>query len=94
MGKIKDTTFEDIIRQFPDWYRINKGEWSEHSILIHYGNDTNDYIDIGLYREPDSEGEIKGTYTLQGFDGDDVVICHTVEGLDALRYQMEKEGLI
>ena len=87
-------TLESVISQFPDWYRMNKGEWSEHSIIIRYGSDKWDYIDIGLYREPDTEGEIKGTYTLQGFDGEDVVICHTVEGLDALRYTMEKEGVI
>ena len=87
-------SFKSIISYFPDWYRINKGEWSEHSIIIQYGNNSNDYIDIGLYREPDSEGEIAGTYTLQGFDGDDVIICHMIEGLDELRNKMEREGLI
>jgi len=74
-----DRYLESITNQFPDWRTIEKGNWSAHSLLFWYTEE--DCIELGLYREPDSEGEIAGTYTLQGFDGDDVVICHTVVGL-------------
>ena len=89
-------TLESVISQFPDWYRMKGGDWSEHPIIIRYGKSGNNYIEIGLYREPedDLDEDIKGTYTLQGFDGDEVIFCHTVEGLDVLRYKMEKENLI
>lgn len=62
----------DIKEMFPDWNDIEPGYWSRHTKLI--GN-----VEIGLYREPlDTDEEIAGTLTLQIFDGDNVVVCKTV----------------
>ena len=73
---------EKITKQFPDWKELEPGNWSAHSIFFQYGEDDIDSIEVGLYREPlDEDKEIAGTYTLQGFDGDDVIFCHTVVGL-------------
>lgn len=80
-------TIESLLHYFTDWYRIEKGNWSEYPIILHYGLNAKDSIEIGLYREPDDSSEIDdlgGTYTLQIFDGDNVIFCHTVEGLDML----------
>ena len=73
------TLFEDprfIMAVFPDWNELQPGTWSKYGIH----SDINDHIfEIGLYREPlDNYDEYSGTYTLQGFYYDDVIICHTV----------------
>ena len=61
---------------FPDWADMQPGEWSKYTI----SSDATDSVDIGLYREPlDDYDENSGTYTLQGFWGDDVIICQTVD---------------
>ena len=73
---------EKITKQFSDWKELEPGNWSAHSIFFQYGEEGEDSIEVGLYREPlDEDKEIAGTYTLQGFDGDDVIFCHTVVGL-------------
>lgn len=60
---------------FPDWAELQPGEWSMYAIT---SNGTNS-LEIGLYREPlDDYDENSGTYTLQGFWYDDVIICQTV----------------
>ena len=67
---------------FPDWEDIKPGEWSKHNKFIDYSGGYGDKgkIEIGLYREPLNEDkEISGTYTLQIFDRDDVIVCRTVE---------------
>ena len=56
---------------FPDWKSIDKNEWGDNTI-IEYGNNGNKFIEIGLYREED------GKYTLQIFNGDDVILCEDV----------------
>ena len=64
----------DIKEMFPDWESIEPGNWSQHTKLI--GD-----IEIGLYREPLGgvcDEEIAGTLTLQIFDGDDVIVCKTI----------------
>ena len=61
---------------FPDWEELEPGTWSEHGMFIQYGKDKRDFIEIRLYREPKDDSEYSATYTLQGFDGDDVIFCH------------------
>lgn len=56
---------------FPDWKSIDKDEWGDNTI-IEYGNNGNKFIEIGLYREED------GRYTLQIFNGEDVILCEDV----------------
>lgn len=70
---------EQIKRQFPDWKTMKPGEWSKHPIILTYGCHSYEYIEIGLYREPMNGDEYEGTYTLHGFNGDEVVFCETVQ---------------
>lgn len=74
---------QSIIQElFPDWEEMKPGEWSKCGKIIDYfdGYKDKDKIEIGLYREPlENDAEIAGTYTLQIFNGDDVVICCTVK---------------
>ena len=65
---------QQIKKQFPDWEQMEKGTWSMHPIILTYGCSPYEYIEIGLYREPDD-----GSYTLQGFNGDEVTFCVTVQ---------------
>lgn len=65
---------EQIMKQFPDWKEIEPGNWSKHPIILTYGCSPYEYIEIGLYRELHD-----GSYTLQGFNGDDVVFCVAVQ---------------
>ena len=65
---------EQIKKQFPDWESIKPGEWSKHPIMLQYGCSPYEYIEIGLYREPEDE-----SYTLQGFNGDEVCFCVGVQ---------------
>lgn len=60
-------------RMFPDYAAISKGEWSKAGYIIQTSDDTK--VEIGLYREDDSDPDIAGTLTLQVFLGDDVVVC-------------------
>jgi len=53
---------------------MEKGTWSKHPIILTYGCSPYEFIEIGLYREPDD-----GSYTLQGFNGDEVTFCVTVQ---------------
>lgn len=70
---------EQIKKQFPDWETIEPGTWSKYPIILQYGVSPYEYIEIGLYREPKDNYEYANTYTLQGFNGDDVVFCVTVQ---------------
>ncbi len=63
---------------FPDWSELSYGEWSKCGRVFRYGSGEKDFIEIGLYREPLDNDEYAGTYTLQVFDGDTVIACHTV----------------
>ncbi len=64
---------EQIKKQFPDWKTLTPGEWSKNPLILTYGCSPYEYIEIGLYREPD------GTYTLQGFNGEEVFFKVTVQ---------------
>ena len=66
----------EIEDHFPDYEEIQPGNWSRNGRIIQYGPGDKDAIEIGLYREPDD-----GSYTIHVFDRDDVIACHTVEGL-------------
>ena len=68
-----------IKEMFPDWEEIEYGNWSKHGKILEYKPGR--YLEIGLYREPIDGTEYDGTYTLQIFDGDDVIFCHEVAGL-------------
>ena len=70
---------DSVKKMFPDWEKLQPTDWSEHGIFLQYGNDDRDFIEVGLYREPMDGGEYEGTYTLQIFDGDDVIFCSMVE---------------
>ena len=70
---------EQIKKQFPDWKEMKPGEWSKHPIILTYGCSPYERIEIGLYREPEDNEEYAGTYTLQGFNGDEVVFCVMVQ---------------
>ena len=67
---------ETLKEMFPDWHSIPKGEWSQYGKIIQAAG-TNK-IEIGLYREDDSDPEIAGTLTLQVFVNDDVMVCEQV----------------
>lgn len=70
---------QQIMKQFPDWEQMKKGTWSKHPIILTYGCSPYEYIEIGLYKEPDSNADYDGTYTLQGFNGDEVLFSVTVQ---------------
>ena len=65
---------------FSDWATIQPGSWSVNGRKLPYANDR--YVEIGLYREPADNGEYAGSYTLHIFDGDDVIFCQKVEGME------------
>ena len=71
--------FDSIRNFFPDWEQVKPGNWSEHGKVLQYGVGDRDFIEIGLYREPMDGGEYEGSYTLQIFDGDNVIFCAMVE---------------
>lgn len=84
------TLNSDTVKEmFPDWADIKPGSWSEFGKILDYG--LGHSIEIGLYREPigelgrvatDEEAEdciYDGRYTLQIFDGDDVIFCADVD---------------
>ena len=72
-------TAPDIKLLFPDWKEVKFGEWSENGRILKYGHQEKDFIEIALLREPMDDKEYAGTYTLHIFDGDEVVLCRTVE---------------
>lgn len=61
---------------FPDWDYIQPGNWSRHGKIINCASGTR--IEIGLYREPAENEEYAGTYTLQIFRNDDVIVCEQI----------------
>ena len=68
---------KSIEEMFPDWQEIPLGEWSKYGKIIAYVADKK--VEVGLYHEPLDSGEYADTYTLQIFDGDEVIFCHQVE---------------
>jgi len=62
---------------FPDWAELDCGEWSQYGRTFRYGNGEKEYIQIGLYREPMENEEYAGSFTMQVFDGDNVISCHS-----------------
>ena len=68
-----------VKEMFPDWADMQPGSWSKNGKILRYGKDDNDFVEIGLYREPMNNEEYAGRYTLQIFDGDDVIFCKSVE---------------
>ena len=81
---------DSIKEMFPDWAEIEPGNWSKFGKFLKYGSGRYDVLEIGLYREPieelgrvatDEEAECgiyDGRYTLQIFNGDDVIFCADV----------------
>lgn len=79
---------DSVKEMFPDWADIEPGMWSVYSRCLNYG--AGHTLEIGLYREPidtlgriatDDEADIgiyDGRYTLQVFDGDEVIFCADV----------------
>ena len=79
---------DSVKEMFPDWAEIEPGNWSKYGRILYYG--AGHFVEIGLYREPidelgrvatDEEAEnciYDGRYTLQIFDGDDVIFCADV----------------
>lgn len=68
---------KDIMEMFPDWEKMEPGTWSEYGKLISYAG--GHVVEIGLFREPMENDEYAGTYTLQIYDGDEVIFCAKVE---------------
>lgn len=68
----------DLKEIFSDYAEMECGTWSEHDVWIKYGHERNEALDISLYREPMENEEYAGTYTLQVFDGDNVIFCKRV----------------
>ena len=66
-----------VKEMFPDWENIESGEWSKYGKRLYYGR--GHFVEIGLYREPMENEEYANTYTLQIFDGDDVIFCAKVD---------------
>lgn len=62
---------DSIKEMFPDWWHMEKGEWSDHGRIINTAGA--DMVEIGLYRE-----DADGSLTLQIFVNDDVVVCEQV----------------
>ena len=76
--KDEPTLNSDSVKEmFPDWAEIEPGFWSEFSRRLTYG--AGHFLEIGLYREPMDSGEHAGRYTLQIFDGDEVIFCADVD---------------
>lgn len=67
-----------LSQAFPDWKDMEKGTWSNNYCVI-------ENIEIGLYREPDGDTEYGGTYTLQVFDKDNVVVCRMITEEELMR---------
>jgi len=68
---------DSVKEMFPDWESIKPGDWSKYGKILYYG--LGHFIEIGLYKEPMENEEYAGTYTLQIFDGDDVIFCAKVD---------------
>lgn len=58
---------------FPNWETTPKGEWCPPAQNNVFGN-----YEFGLYHEPDENTEYAGTYTLQLFCKDEVILCAMV----------------
>ena len=68
---------DSVKEMFPDWAEMEPGMWSIYSKCLTYGLGHN--LEIGLYREPMDGDEYTGRYTLQIFDGDEVIFCADVD---------------
>lgn len=68
---------DSIKEMFPDWAKIQPGDWSEYGKILDYG--AGHFVEIGLYREPLDNDVYSGRYTLQIFDGDEVIFCADVD---------------
>jgi len=68
---------DSVKEMFPDWAEIEPGNWSTFGKFLKYG--AGHTLEIGLYREPMDNDEYVGRYTLQIFDGDDVIFCADVD---------------
>lgn len=68
---------DSVKEMFPDWAEIEPGNWSAYGKCLDYG--ASHTLEIGLYREPMDNDEYAGRYTLQIFDGDDVIFCADVD---------------
>lgn len=66
---------DNIKELFPDWKDLKPGAWSKFGKIIDCMDGPNARIEIGLYREPENNTEYPRHYTLQVFQGDEVVIC-------------------
>ena len=62
---------------FPDWASVPPGEWSDYGKRLCYAE--GHFIEIGLFHEPIDGDMYSGTYSLQLFDGDDVLFTAMVE---------------
>ena len=69
-----------LTKLFPDWKDMKPGEWSNGGIKVPYKEipGRQRAIEILLYREPEENEEYAGTYTLQVYEGSDVIFCETV----------------
>ena len=68
---------DSVKEMFPDWADMQPGSWSKNGKRLTYGE--GHFVEIGLYREPMDNTEYAGRYTLQIFDGDEVIFCQDVE---------------
>ena len=55
-------------------YDVNPGNWCIPLVDNYFDTLDGRVIEIGVYRELDD-----GSYTLQMFDNDDVVVCTTID---------------
>ena len=69
---MNSNTIKDM---FLDWKEMEPGTWSKCGKILKYGSEDNDYIEIGLYREPIENEIYSERYTLQIFNGDDIIFC-------------------
>ena len=76
-GMIPTLNSDSVKEMFPDWAEIEPGMWSVYSKCLTYG--AGHTLEIGLYREPLDNDEYAGRYTLQIFDGDEVIFCADVD---------------
>lgn len=68
-----------VKEMFPDWGQMMPGTWSKYGQRLKYGE--GHFVDIELHRELLDSAEYAGRYTLQIFDGDEMIFYSDVEGL-------------
>lgn len=74
---VRGMTDLSIREFFPDWASVPPGEWSDYGKLLYYAE--GHFIEIGLFHEPIDGDMYSGTYSLQLFDGDEVLFTAMVE---------------